>query len=73
MALEFHTYGTGVSYLWHWSFIPMALEFLPYETRVPRGVGTELGLGAFAQGVVIETFATVSIIDTMRGAIRLGG
>ena len=26
MALEFHAYGTGVSYLWHWSFIPMELE-----------------------------------------------
>ena len=27
MKLEFHTYGTGVSYLWHWSFMPMELEF----------------------------------------------
>ena len=34
MALEFHTYGTGVSYLWHWSFIPMALEFHTYETKL---------------------------------------
>ena len=34
MALEFPTYGTGVSYLWHWSFFRMKLQFLPYETLV---------------------------------------
>lgn len=65
MALEFHTHGTRVSYLRNWSFSRMELEFLPYGTRVPMGVGTELGVEAFAQGVVM--------IDTMRGAIRLGG
>lgn len=43
----------------------MELEFLPHGTGVPMGVGTELGVEAFAQGVVM--------IDTMRGAIRLGG
>ena len=25
MALEFHPYGTGVPYLWHWSFLRMKL------------------------------------------------
>ena len=26
MALQFHTYGTRVSYLWNWSFFRMKLE-----------------------------------------------
>ena len=45
------------------------------ELECQRGLALELGVEAFAQGMVIETvdFATVSIIDTMRGAIRLGG
>ena len=33
MKLEFHPYGTGVSYLWYCSFIRMKLEFPTYETR----------------------------------------
>ena len=43
----------------------MKLEFPPYETAVPTGVGTELVIETFAQSMVI--------IDTKRGAIRLGG
>ncbi|WP_297170579.1 hypothetical protein [uncultured Porphyromonas sp.] len=38
MALKFHTYGTEVSYLWHWSFSRMKLE-------CQRGVALEFHLG----------------------------
>ena len=34
VALQFPTYGTGVSYVWHYSFLPMKLEFSTYETGV---------------------------------------
>ena len=33
MALEFHPYETGVSYLWHWSFIRMKLSGLLKKPR----------------------------------------
>ena len=28
--------------VWHYSFLPMALEFPAYETAVPSGVGTRV-------------------------------
>ena len=89
MKLEFPTYGTGVprgvgtrvSYLWHWSakggwhwsFMPMALEFLPYETklsshRLPKATLVHLLLlGAFCCSVTkhFHTFARRLKLDRM--------
>ena len=81
LALEFHTYGTGVprgvgtgvSCLWHWSFMPMALEFLPYETklsshRLPKATLVHLLLlGAFCCSVTkhFHTFARRLKLDRM--------
>ena len=47
MKLEFHPYGTGVSYLWHCSFTRMALEFPTYET-----VGTSEDVERFFRPVL---------------------
>lgn len=33
--------------VWHYSFLPMALEFHPYGTGVPRRIGTRLPLRSF--------------------------
>ena len=44
MELEFHPYGTGVSSLRDWSFIPTGLESLPQEIRIARLRGTSAGV-----------------------------
>ena len=38
MALEFLTYETGVSYLWHWSFLTEAAKATLIDLSLGRGI-----------------------------------